>query len=601
MNNAANTEAAALQKLLQYVTRGAAAVADRLRAEGGEIPADFDLFLAENLTLASPETNYDPARITARITETIDKKRELYLKLADGTGLPYAALWDGSEGTYVSRAASPEVRVLSDMEDIASLRALILRALSGIAECLAEAKQFGREDQEPERFLESALAKTLDDAMTFNPLFNLLMETGKMGLAAMALLDGARTQELGNPEITRIDSSSSEGPGILVAGENLHDLQELLLQAQDSGVNVYTFAENASAHSYPHLKKHRHLAGNLGDGARSQNEVFSSFPGPILVTSPVLLPVPEDVTSRLFTTGSAGYPGCAHIGADSEGRKDFSALIEKAKECPALTEGDESFLIGGFSRRQMDGLSGMVSSHVRDGAIRKFAVFAGSDCGGDAGDYYTEFAGDLPRGVIILTAGDIKFRMNRLPLGDILGIPRVLDAGGVQDAYSLITIAKKQMEIFNLEDIDDLPFVWNLSCVRDADYMVLLTLLWMGVRKLHVGPKMPAEISPVFEQVLANTFGLTEAGSPEEDRRLMFADLETRKKPGFNGKLTITGDMLIGDIVRNFPEVVPLLLTCGMHCVGCGSSAYESLAEACQVHGLDPDEVIEYINKEMEK
>ena len=598
MNNTVSGTAS-LRKLLLYVTRGAACVADKVRAEGKDVPADFDLFLAGNLTFAAPDTLYDEDRLTARITETLDRKRTLYLTLSDGTGLPYADLWDGGEGTYAARAASPEISVLSDMEDIASLRVLILRALTGMAGCILEAQAFGKEDPEITLFMESALAKTLDDSMTFNPLFNLMMETGKNGLGAMSLLDSARTAVLGNPEITRIDVSPSGRPGILAAGANLHDLAELLAQTEGEDIDVYTFGEGVSAHTYPHLKKYRHLAGNLGEGALSQAEVFASFPGPILVTSPVLLPVPEEVRPRLFTTGPAGVPGCRHIEDGKDGKKDFSALIAAAKESPALPTGEEGFLIGGFARRQMDGLSGMVSAHVRDGAIRKFAVIAGSDCSPDAGSYYTEFAENLPRGVIILTAGDIKFRFNRLPLGDILGIPRVLDAGSAADTWSLVCIARKQMELFKLEDINDLPFVWNLSCVRDIDFTVLLALIWLGVRKIHIGPKMPREISSVIEQVLENTFGLTETGMPEEDRRAMFADLEVKKKKGFSGKLKIDGDMLIGDIVRNYPEAVPLLLTVGMHCVGCGSSAYESLTEACQVHGLDPEEVIEFINKEM--
>ncbi len=598
MNDVKNTEAASLRKLLSYVTRGTAAIASRLRGESRDVPESIDYMLAENLILASPDVNYDAARLTARITRTIDEKRTLFLQLSDVTGLPPAALWDGSEGNYAARAASPEVNILSGVEDMESLLSLLLQALTGISSCILEAKEFGKEDSEIARFVESSLAATLNEAVTFNPLFNLLMEAGRTGLSAMALLDSARTSVLGNPEITRIDTGACGNPGILVAGENLCDLASLLEQTKDTGIDVYTFAGNSSAHSYPHLKKYRNLSGNLGAGSSDQAAVFADFAGPVLVTSPVLYPVPEEVKSRLFTTGCAGVPGCTHITAGEDGKKDFSPLIAAAKESPALADEDKGFIIGGFARRQMDGLSGMISSHVRDGAIRKFAVIAGSDCGSDAGDYYTEFAENLPRGVIILTAGDIKFRFNSLSLGDILGIPRVLDAGEVRDVYSLITIARKQMEFFGLEDINDLPFTWSLSCVRDTDVMALFALLWLGVRKITVGPKMPANFSANIEAVLENTFGLTEAGSPEEDRKAMFADLEVKKK-GFTGNTKITGDMLIGELVRTYPEVVPLLLTVGMHCVGCGSSAYESLTEACMVHGLNPDEVIEFINREM--
>ena len=513
-------DVAAMQDLLVYVTKGISAVTTALRQEGKQVSAEINHLITLNLFTTITNANFDKESIEARIRATLTEKDVLLAQIADPSGLPKAAKWNGS-GNWEEKAAT--VGVLStENEDIRSLRELITYGLKGLSAYSKHANVLLKDDEEVDAFLQRALAATLDDNLSVEELIALTMETGKHGVSGMALLDKANTEAYGNPEITKVNIGVGTNPGILVSGHDLRDLEMLLEQTQGTGVDVYTHSEMLPAHYYPAFKKYPNFIGNYGNAWWKQKEEFESFNGPILMTTNCIVPPKDSYKDRLYTTGAAGYPGCTHISGEIGEQKDFSVIIEHAKRCAAPTEIETGELIGGFAHAQVLALVDQVVDAVKSGAIKKFVVMAGCDGRAKSREYYTEFAKALPKDAVILTAGCAKYKYNKLPLGDINGIPRVLDAGQCNDSYSLAVIALKLKEVFGLDDINDLPIAYNIAWYEQKAVIVLLALLYLGVKNIHLGPTLPAFLSPNVAKVLVENFGIAGISTVEEDLKFFF-------------------------------------------------------------------------------
>ena len=513
---------AAMQDLLVYVTKGISAVTTTLRQEGVEIQPAVNHMITLNLFTTITNANFSKEAIIARIQETLSEKDLLLSKLNTLTStdtLPEAALWNGSENEFAAKAAT--VGILStENEDIRSLRELITYGLKGLSAYSKHANVLLQDNEEIDAFMQRALAATLDDSLSADDLIALTLETGKYGVDGMALLDNANTSTYGNPEITKVNIGVGTRPGILVSGHDLRDLEMLLKQTQGSGVDVYTHSEMLPAHYYPAFKKYPNFVGNYGNAWWKQQEEFESFHGPILMTTNCIVPPKDSYKDRLYTTGAAGYPGCKHISGEIGEEKDFSAIIEQAKHCAAPEEIERGEIIGGFAHNQVLALADDIVTAVKSGAIRKFVVMAGCDGRMKSRNYYTDFAKALPKDTVILTAGCAKYKYNKLNLGDIGGIPRVLDAGQCNDSYSLAVIALKLKEVFGLEDINELPIIYNISWYEQKAVIVLLALLYLGVKNIHLGPTLPAFLSPNVTKVLVDNFGIARIESVEEDLKL---------------------------------------------------------------------------------
>ena len=512
-------DVAAMQDLLVYATKGISAVTTTLRQEGVAIQPAVNHMITLNLFTTITNANFSKEAIIARIQETLSEKDLLLSKLTNIDALPEAALWNGSVDEFDTKAAA--VGVLStENEDIRSLRELITYGLKGLSAYSKHANVLLQDNEEIDAFMQRALAATLDDSLSADDLIALTLETGKYGVDGMALLDNANTSTYGNPEITKVNIGVGTRPGILVSGHDLRDLEMLLKQAQGSGVDVYTHSEMLPAHYYPAFKKYPNFVGNYGNAWWKQKEEFESFHGPILMTTNCIVPPKDSYKDRLYTTGAAGYPGCKHISGEIGEEKDFSTIIEQAKHCAAPEEIERGEIIGGFAHNQVLALADDIVTAVKSGAIRKFVVMAGCDGRMKSRNYYTDFAKALPKDTVILTAGCAKYKYNKLNLGDIGGIPRVLDAGQCNDSYSLAVIALKLKEVFGLEDINELPIIYNISWYEQKAVIVLLALLYLGVKNIHLGPTLPAFLSPNVTKVLVDNFGIAGIESVEEDLKL---------------------------------------------------------------------------------
>ena len=513
-------DVAAMQDLLVYVTKGISAVTTALRQEGKEVSAEINHLITLNLFTTITNANFDKESIEARIRATLTEKEVLLNQVTTLSVLPEAARWDGS-GDWEEKARTVGVLSTKD-EDIRSLRELITYGLKGLSAYSKHANVLLKNDGEIDAFLQRALAATLDDNLSVEDLIVLTMETGKHGVSGMALLDKANTEAYGNPEITKVNIGVGKKPGILVSGHDLRDLEMLLEQTQGTDVDVYTHSEMLPAHYYPAFKKYPNFVGNYGNAWWRQKEEFESFNGPILMTTNCIVPPKDSYKDRLYTTGAAGYPGCTHIPGEIGEQKDFFAIIEHAKRCSAPIEIETGEIIGGFAHAQVLALADQVVEAVKSGAIRKFVVMAGCDGRAKSREYYTEFAKALPKDAVILTAGCAKYKYNKLDLGDINGIPRVLDAGQCNDSYSLAVIALKLKEVFGLEDINELPIIYNIAWYEQKAVIVLLALLYLGVKNIHLGPTLPAFLSPNVAKVLVENFGIAGIGTVEEDMNLFF-------------------------------------------------------------------------------
>ncbi len=511
-------EVANLQDLLVYVTKGISAVTTALRAEGKAVAEDVNHLISVNLFATITNANFDYDAIAAKIEETLSIKEELLGQLSAEAraNLPDAAMYNGAKADFDEKAKS--VGVLStENEDIRSLRELITYGLKGLAAYSKHANALLKDNVEVDAFLQKALAATLDDSLSVDDLVALTLETGKYGVDGMALLDEANTSAYGNPEITQVNIGVRNNPGILISGHDLKDLEMLLEQTKGTGVDVYTHSEMLPAHYYPFFKKYDNFAGNYGNAWWKQKEEFASFNGPILMTTNCIVPPADSYKDRMFTTGAAGYPGCKHINGKYGEKKDFSEIIEMAKNCQAPTEIETGTITGGFAHEQVFALADTVVDAVKSGAIKKFVVMAGCDGRAKSRSYYTEFAQALPKDTVILTAGCAKYKYNKLDLGDIGGIPRVLDAGQCNDSYSLALIALKLKEVFELDDVNDLPIVYNISWYEQKAVIVLLALLYLGVKNIHLGPTLPAFLSPNVANVLVENFGIAGITNVEDD------------------------------------------------------------------------------------
>lgn len=514
-------DVANMQDLLVYVTKGLSAVTTQLRREGKTIEPSVNHRVTLNLFITITNANFDKEMITKAIEETLHIKQELLKQVVNQTRLPQVALWEGTVSQFEQKAK--EVGVLTtENEDIRSLRELITYGLKGLSAYTKHANALLKDNEEIDSFIQRALASTLDDSLTLNDLIALTMETGKYGVEGMALLDQANTQAYGNPKISKVKLGVNKNPGILVSGHDLRDLEMLLEQTQGTGVDVYTHSEMLPAHYYPAFKKYPNFVGNYGNAWWRQKEEFESFGGPILMTTNCIVPPKDSYKDRLYTTGAAGYPGCRHIAGEIGEKKDFSEIIAKAKTCPPPTEIETGEIVGGFAHNQVIELADKIVDAVKEGAIKKFVVMAGCDGRASSRSYYTDFAKALPKDTVILTAGCAKYRYNKLNLGEIGGIPRVLDAGQCNDSYSLAVIAMKLKEVFGLEDINDLPIVYNIAWYEQKAVIVLLALLYLGVKNIHLGPTLPAFLSPNVAKVLVDNFGIAGITTVDQDMEIFF-------------------------------------------------------------------------------
>lgn len=522
------SDVANLQDLLLYTLKGISVFAARGR-ELGITDAASEKFMVESLFATITNANFDRDHFIARVREGV-KLRDQWKSRLQGSGvlIPYAdhdaAVWmPGTEEEMDVKAAS--VGVLSTVhEDIRSLRELLTYGLKGMAAYMEHAAVLGYREDGIHAFMEKGLAATLNDELEADQLIALVMECGQYGVDAMALLDRANTSTYGNPEVTTVNIGTGTRPGILISGHDLKDMEELLKQTEGTGVDVYTHSEMLPAHYYPAFNKYSHFVGNYGNAWWKQAEEFASFNGPILMTTNCIVPPKDSYKDRLYTTGNTGFPGVQHIPAGTDGKpKDFSALIEQALSCPPPIELETGEIIGGFAHAAVMGVADQVVDAVQTGAIKRFFVMAGCDGRMKSRDYYTDFASALPNDTVILTAGCAKYKYNKLDLGTIGGIPRVLDAGQCNDSYSLVVIALKLKEAFGLEDINDLPISYNIAWYEQKAVIVLLALLYLGVKNIHLGPTLPAFLSPNVAKVLIDSFGIGGITSVNEDMERFMA------------------------------------------------------------------------------
>lgn len=505
---------ARMQDLLIYATKCLSQVTTRLREEGQTVSHEINNYITINLFTTITNANFDDEIFYERVKETLRIKNELITKL-NNKELNFFDL--------VLDEKSTEIGVLATKnEDIRSLRELITYGLKGMSAYLKHANELNYDSEEVNAFMQKTLANLLDDSITLEQLISLTLEVGKVGVECMALLDKANTESYGNPELTNVNIGVRTNPAILVSGHDLRDLEQLLIQTEGTGVDVYTHSEMLPAHYYPQLKKYKHLVGNYGNAWWKQKEEFEAFNGPILMTTNCIVPPTSKETykERMFTTGASGFPGCKHIEKDKNGHKDFSEIIELAKKCKSPTEIETGQIVGGFAHAQVFALADKIVEAVKTGAIKKFFVMAGCDGRAKSRNYYTDFAKALPKDTVILTAGCAKYKYNKLNLGDIDGIPRVLDAGQCNDSYSLVLIALKLKEVFELEDINELPIAFNIAWYEQKAVIVLLSLLYLGVKNIHLGPTLPAFLSPNVAKVLIENFGICGITNVEDDLKM---------------------------------------------------------------------------------
>ncbi|MDK0708947.1 hydroxylamine reductase [Clostridium perfringens] len=522
-------DVAKIQDLLIFVTKGLATVANEGR-KVGIVDKKVNRMIIDNLFITITNANFDFKAIEKRVKDTLVAREELKERVQANGGNPIGsdfkgcATWTATTSEEMMEKASQVGVLATENEDIRSLRELIMYGLKGLAAYMEHAMNLGHDKEEVHAFMAETLVKILDDSLSADELTALALETGKFGVDGMALLDEANTSTYGHPEITKVNIGVRNNPGILISGHDLKDLEMLLEQTEGTGVDVYTHGEMLPGHYYPKFKKYTHFAGNYGNAWWLQNKEFASFNGPILMTTNCITPVQDSYRGRIFTTGAVGYEGCTHITADENGHKDFSQIIELAKTCQAPTEIETGEIVGGFAHNQVLALADQVVDAVKSGAIRRFFVMAGCDGRAKSRDYYREFAEKLPKDTVILTAGCAKYKYNKLPLGDINGIPRVLDAGQCNDSYSLVVIALKLAEVFGTDSVNELPISYNIAWYEQKAVIVLLSLLHLGVKNIHLGPTLPAFLSPNVAKVLVENFGIGGITNVEDDMKMFLGE-----------------------------------------------------------------------------
>lgn len=512
------SEVANLQDLLLYVTKGVAWWSNKAEEESIDT-SKASKYIIDSMFITITNANFDQNKIIEQIKKGFRIRSEVAKQVTSvKNDIPECATWQAEEDEALLEK-STKVGILEHKDpDIRSLKELLTYGLKGMAAYAKHAWNLGYIDKEVNAFLKKGLAATVDETLTTNDLLSLVLECGKYGVEVMSLLDKANTESYGHPEMTSVNIGVGKNPGILVSGHDLKDLEELLQQTEGTGIDVYTHSEMLPANYYPAFKKYKHFVGNYGNAWWQQTTEFERFNGPILLTTNCLVPPKASYKDRIYTTGAAGFDGCVHIPERENGKpKDFSTLIEHAKKCKAPEELEQGEIVGGFAHHQVTALADKIVEAVKSGAIRKFVVMAGCDGRVKARSYYTDFATELPQDTVILTAGCAKYRYNKLPLGNIGGIPRVLDAGQCNDSYSLAIIALKLKEIFGLEDINQLPIVYNIAWYEQKAVIVLLALLSLGIKNIHLGPTLPAFLSPNVTKILVNNFGIGSIETVEKD------------------------------------------------------------------------------------
>lgn len=503
-----------IQDVIVYNVKGLCELIEQAEKEHHQVTSDVHESVFTSLFATITNANFDDESLLQHLRSVLSHKAHLRKDLSDQSSLSNYALWNEPESNWMN--ASDQIGVQAEQnEDLRSLKELITYGIKGLAAYVTHARVLGYVDEELDRSAESVLA-ALAQEQTADSLVQMTLKTGELGVQALALLDKANTEMYGNPEITQVKLSVGDKPGILISGHDLHDFKELLEQTQDAGVDIYTHSEMLPAHAYPEFKKYPHLKGHYGNAWWEQNREFESFNGPILMTTNCIIPPKESYRDRIYTTGAVGWPGCTYI-QTVNGKKDFSALIERAQSCEPPVQIEDGELITGFAHNQVLALADKVVDAVKTGAIKRFFVMAGCDGRQRSREYFTEFAQKLPKDTVILTAGCAKYRYNKLDLGDIGGIPRVLDAGQCNDSYSLAVIALKLQEAFGLDDINKLPLSFNIAWYEQKAVIVLLALLSLGVKNIHLGPTLPGFLSPGVANVLVENFGIAPIGSVDED------------------------------------------------------------------------------------
>ena len=514
---------ARVQDLLVYTTKLLCDVLNNLRGENYTIDKKYNHMVTYNMFITITNANFDLDMILDQVVKTIEAKDELLAKLNDKSKLRKLSLYsDKDKDKLMALAEIVGVLVTKD-EDQRSLKELATYGIKGMSAYMKHANTLNYDDESIDIFIQETLARFIDVEIPIDELYETVLKTGEYGVKAMALLDKANTETYGNPEITKVNIGVSDKPGILISGHDLKDIEMLLEQTEGSGVDVYTHSEMLPAHYYPKFKKYKHFIGNYGNSWWMQKEEFEKFNGPVLFTTNCIVPPKTDYIDRIYTTGAAGFPGCKHIEADENGHKDFTEIIEHAKKCKAPVQIEEGELVGGFAHNQVLALKDKVVDAVKSGAIKRFVVMGGCDGRQKGRSYYTEFAEKLPKDTVILTAGCAKYRYNKLNLGDIAGIPRVLDAGQCNDSYSLAMIALALKDAFGLDDINDLPIVYNIAWYEQKAVIVLLALLSLGVKNIHLGPTLPAFLSDNVVNILVEKFGIAPNSSVDEDLAKFFA------------------------------------------------------------------------------
>lgn len=529
------SDVANLQDLLVYTLKGISLYSTKAR-ELDVRNEKADKFILEGLFATITNVNFDKQYFVEKIQEALALRDEVKEQLLKAGGqmednIHDAAVWTADPADFEAKAATVGI-LATENEDVRSLRELLTYGVKGMAAYAHHAAVLGYTNTEVYDFMQKALAATLDDTLSADDLVALVMECGKYGVEVMALLDKANTSTYGNPEITKVNIGVRNNPGILISGHDLKDLEELLEQTKGTGVDVYTHGEMLPAHYYPAFKKYEHFVGNYGNAWWKQTEEFEKFNGPILMTTNCLVPPKDSYKDRVYTTGVVGFEGVKHIPDREDGKqKDFSAIIEHAKKCPPPTQLEQGEIVGGFAHNTVLSLADKVVEAVKSGAIKRFFVMAGCDGRMKSREYYTEFAKALPRDTVILTAGCAKYRYNKLDLGDIGGIPRVLDAGQCNDSYSLAVVALKLKEIFELNDINELPISYNIAWYEQKAVIVLLALLYLGVKNIHLGPTLPAFLSPNVAKVLVENFGIGGITNVEDDLKMFLGDSSSDADP----------------------------------------------------------------------
>ena len=579
-----NSTTANLQDLLIDITKGLSSVLVQARKENIDISRETNQCISFNLFITITNANFDDEMIIRQIHKTIDIKNTYLHQLTNHSSLPQSALYNIND----IEQRLTQVSILSENdEDIRSLKELITYALKGMGAYNKHANALNYYNEEIDIFMQDTLDYLQKD-LSLNELISLVMKTGEYGVKVMALLDEANTSTYGHPEITEVNIGVRNNPGILVSGHDLKDLEILLEQTQGTGIDVYTHGEMLPAHYYPFFKKYDHFVGNYGNAWWKQKEEFEAFNGPILLTTNCLVPPKSSYKDRIYTTGAVGFDGCTHIEINEDGTKDFSQIIEHAKKCKAPTEIESGHIIGGFAHEQVFSLANQVVEAVKSGAIKKFVVMAGCDGRMKSRQYYEDFAKALPQDTVILTAGCAKYKYNKLNLGDINGIPRVLDAGQCNDSYSLALIALKLKEVFELEDINELPIIYNIAWYEQKAVIVLLALLSLGVKNIHLGPTLPAFLSPNVVSFLVDNFNIAGIQDVESDIKTFFPK---------SSQSQYTKNMIVADILHSHPHATQILTEEGFGCLGCPASQTETLEDACFVHGANIDNILNKLNK----